>query len=295
VSPDRWHLTGAGRVLCAVGIGVGIATSLTGDPLLGCILWGQLSTLAAAATLSRRNLDGLRAARRLPDELFADTPASGGLLLINPHPRPVRQITVQEQGTATSVHFEHLDGHGRDERSARWRLSGRGEHTLVGLRLRSRYPFGLIARERILALPAALVVFPRPTGQDGVRLLSGRGDQDDSSSRGSGEGDFQGLREYAAGDPVRRLHWPTTARTGRPMVVVHGARAAREVIIEVAEGRGERWEAALSAAAAGVQRHCAAGDAVGLRLGGELLPPRSSGMWRVVLLERLARAERRSP
>ncbi|MFT5684456.1 MAG: hypothetical protein ACI8RZ_005397, partial [Myxococcota bacterium] len=83
--PDRWHLTGAGKVLCAVGIGVGIAATLTGDPLLGCILWGLLATLTLAATLSRRNLDGLKAHRRLPEELFADTPAPGSLLLTNPH------------------------------------------------------------------------------------------------------------------------------------------------------------------------------------------------------------------
>jgi uncharacterized protein (DUF58 family) len=200
---------------------------------------------------------------------------------------------LQELNATAAVRFEHLAGHSQDERSAQWRLPHRGTTRLTGLSLRSHYPFGLISRQRILPMAAEVVVYPHPEGRDGARMLIGEGDQDETRARGTGDGDFQGLREYVAGDPVRRLHWPTTARTGRAMVVVSGARSAREVIIEVAEGRGEDWERALSAAAAGVQRHTAAGDAVGLRLRGELLPPRVAGMWRRVLLEKLARAERR--
>ncbi len=289
----QWHLTRAGRVLCVVGIGVGIAASMTGDPLLGCILWSLLSTLTVAAVLSRRNLDGLQAHRRLPEELFAGVPARGRLVLTARRSRPSRQVVVHERGMTTAARFEHLPGRGQGERSTRWRLQSRGKVRLTGLSLRSRYPFGLISRQRLLPLSAELIVYPRPEGREGARVLSGHGEQDEARARGVGEGDFQGLREYVAGDPVRRLHWPTTARTGRAMVVVSGARAAREVVIEVAEGRGADWERALSAAAAGVQRHAAAGDAVGLRLSGELLEPRLAGMWRRVLLEKLALAERR--
>ncbi len=292
-APTQWHLTRAGWVLCIVGIGVGVAASVTGDRMLGCLLWSMLSTLTVAAVGSRRNLAGLHAHRRLPDELFAGRPAVGGLVLTTTRARPSRQVQVQEQGLTTGARFDLLPGHGRDERAAHWRFPRRGPVHLTGLLLRSCYPFGLIARQRLVSLPAPLLIYPHPEGREGARVRSGAGEQDEAHARGVGQGDFQGLREYVAGDPVRQLHWPTTARTGRAMVVVRGAQAAREVIIEVAEGRGAAWERALSAAAAGIQRHAAAGDAVGLRLSGELLEPRSARMWRRVLLERLARAERR--
>ena len=294
-SEDRWGLTRAGLGFCALGIGVGVAAAFTRDPLLGCILWGQLTTLTAAATLSRRNLVGLRAHRRLPEELFADIPAGGGLLLINPHPRPVHQVTVQEVAAATSARFERISGHGTDGRQVRWHFARRGRRALVGLTLRSHYPFGLIFRERTLLQPASLVIYPHPEGREGARMLDSRGERDDATTRGIGGGDFQGLREYTAGDPVRLLHWPTTARTGRPMVVVTGARTTHAVIIEVAEGRGVDWERALCAAASSILRHFSAKDAVGLQIGSELLPARAGGGWRRVLLEKLALAERRSP
>ncbi|MDG1481062.1 MAG: DUF58 domain-containing protein [Myxococcota bacterium] len=280
-------------MLCIVGIGIGIATSMTGDRMLGCIFWSMLSTLTVAAVRSRRNLAGLQAHRLLPDELFAGLPAAGNLVLTTTRAHPSRQVRVQEQGMATTAWFDLLPGHERAACRVRWRLSPRGPVRLTGLFLRSSYPFGLFSRQRLLPLPATLMVYPHPEGREGVRIRSGQGEQDEAHARGSGQGDFQGLREYVAGDPVRRLHWPTTARTGRAMVVVRGAQAARAVIIEVAEGRGADWERALSAAAAGIQRHAAAGDAVGLRLGGELLEPRPAEEWRRVLLETLARAERR--
>ena len=291
----RWGLTRTGVGFCVLGLGVGAAVTLTGDPLLGGILWGQLATLAAAAVLSRRNLAGLRGARCLPGELFAEVEAHGELVLVNPGSHPALQVRVGESHGTTSARFAAVAGHGRQQRPVQWRFRDRGRHTLAGLVLSSDYPFGLIYQRRHLSLSAELVVYPYPDGQQGTRSLPGAGDQESSRSSGIGEGDFQGLREYVAGDPVRRLHWPTTARAGRPIVVVTSARACREVIVEVAEGRGEVWERSLRAATAGVERHFRDGAAVGLRLEGELLVPRADRDWRRVLLERLALAGRRRP
>lgn len=287
---DRWRLTRAGIGFCALGIGVGVAAVLTADPLLGSILWGQLATLAAAATLSRRNLAGLRAHRELPAELFAAAPALGQLWLSNSRARPAHQVVVQELDSPTRARFVATPAHSRDARPVRWQFSHRGRCELAGLTLRSSYPFGLIARERSLPQPADLIIYPQPAGEQGVRLLAGRGDWEDVAALGQGDGDLQGLRPYVPGDPVRRLHWPTTARAGRPMVVVTGSQTAREVIVEVAEAEGADWERALSAAAAGIEQHFAAQDAVGLQIEGEAFAPRSDGGWRRVLLERLALA-----
>jgi uncharacterized protein (DUF58 family) len=39
--------------------------------------------------------------------------------------------------------------------------------------------------------------------------------------RFGGEREFESLREYAAGDDVRRVDWKAFARRGKPMVRVH--------------------------------------------------------------------------
>lgn len=291
---ERWGLTRAGLIFCALGIGVGVAAALTRDPLLGCILWGQLATLTAAVVLSRRNLADLTAHRRLPDELFARIPAAGTLVLTNPRPQPAWQVLIQENGASVSARVGCIGSRGRAERTVQWRFLDRGAAALSGLTLRSEHPFGLVFRERRLSCPVRLVVYPEPLGEDGIREHLGAGERDSTLGRSMGAGDFQGLRPYVPGDPVRRLHWPTSARVGQPMVVLTGAQSSRQVVVEVAEGKGAAWEQALSSAAAGIQRHFAAGNAVGLHIGEELLPPRAGGGWRRVLLERLALAARRS-
>ena len=71
-------------------------------------------------------------------------------------------------------------------------------------------PLGLLGMNRrfVVGLPHPIHIGPRPEPVAGVRLPD-RGlfaDQDDGLVRGT--------RPYVAGDPLRVVHWPSTARTG---------------------------------------------------------------------------------
>ena len=65
--------------------------------------------------------------------------------------------------------------------------------------------------------------------------------------------DFYALRDYTAGDDVRRIHWPSTARLGRPMVredeVPRRSRVTVVLDTRCATLDPERFELAVSAAA----------------------------------------------
>ncbi|WP_419841500.1 DUF58 domain-containing protein [Candidatus Poriferisodalis sp.] len=117
-------------------------------------------------------------------------------------------------------------------------------------------PLGL-ARARVGAGPrTTVVVYPAIQALVPPRLA--RGTQalghatDHHTLQRIGE-DFYALRDYSAGDDVRRIHWPSTARRGRPMVREDEAPRRRRVTI-VLDTRSaaydeERFELAVSAAA----------------------------------------------
>ncbi len=287
VQPTRTGL-GYGMLL----LGVLVAAVNTGNNLLYVVLAGQLAVLVVSNLLAEVNLRGLTVRRRLPPELFAGQAAAGSYELENQRRR----------GPALTVHIEELDGGGahglvgfvdRGDTAlapVRWRFSSRGTQRLGRVRLYSEFPFGLVRRSLVLDMPAEVLVYPAPAeGRSGVPALVGGATREDPRRRGR-EGDFQSLRPYQPGDPIRDLHWPTTARTRKPMVVQRAAAGAPEVVVRVEEAEGERWERALSQAAGEVEQHARHGDAVGLHLAGQLLEPRTGDAWRRHLLTRLALA-----
>src|SRR5690606_11580110 len=132
---------------------------------------------------------------------------------------------------------------------AGWRFGERGVARLDGLVLASRHPFGLWIARRRVPLPAELVVYPTPRPAP-TRPTTGGGGHEGSSERPGqdGAGDLAGLRAYRPGDRPRAIHWPTSARTGAPVVVVRAPEAAERVVVRVADRRGEAWERELGRA-----------------------------------------------
>lgn len=82
--------------------------------------------------------------------------------------------------------------------------------------------FGLFQRCRKVSAPHATVtVLPRRFPLPAIQLPGGAafritGEANTNSIGNSGE--FVGLRDYRPGDPLRRIHWKSWARTGRPIV-----------------------------------------------------------------------------
>lgn len=74
-------------------------------------------------------------------------------------------------------------------------------------------------REMNLILPHELVVLP-PLLSNSTSPWEGPQGPQWSGNRGrpAGQGDLQRLRDYQSGDDVRWIHWPTSARLGKPMI-----------------------------------------------------------------------------
>jgi uncharacterized protein (DUF58 family) len=114
-----------------------------------------------------------------------------------------------------------LERGGRADAAFRLPTDRRGVFTLGPLIVERADIFGLVSRKTEAAPAAKLTVFPRV---DNITSLEGVGVADPIAEAtgprrvGAGGGDFFALTEYAQGDDLRRVHWPSVARTGRMMI-----------------------------------------------------------------------------
>lgn len=96
----------------------------------------------------------------------------------------------------------------------------RGRHQIGPLTARFSDPLGMAEYERDLTGRSTLLVLPRVTPLRGLPAGLGRGEGESGSTglrRGPGERDAL-VREYQPGDPLRTVHWRSTARRDELMV-----------------------------------------------------------------------------
>jgi uncharacterized protein (DUF58 family) len=97
----------------------------------------------------------------------------------------------------------------------------RGHVRFTGLAIARPDPLGLIHALKTIRLPQSLLVLPRRYPMPEIRLGGRRKYQPGGVALASSVGDseeFVALRDYRPGDPMRRIHWKSWARVGRPVV-----------------------------------------------------------------------------
>ena len=127
----------------------------------------------------------------------------------------------------------------------------------------SRPGLGLVAARRELLLADQVVVHPALVGVPDQAPTPGTGDDPGGRVRAGTGPEVLGPREWRSGDDRGRLHWRTTARTGRPTLLERGAVETRELrLAVVGSDTGPAFEAALSFAASVCDTALTAGSAV---------------------------------
>jgi uncharacterized protein (DUF58 family) len=128
----------------------------------------------------------------------------------------------------------------------------RGVVHSVLVEIHSGGPLGLVGwrkRQRV-ALDVPIDVAPKPVV---ARYVPASGAQPvvrpDAHAGARGQETTRGVRDYVDGDPIRLVHWPSTARTGSVMVrELEGPEQPRLLLI--VDLRGEAHEAELAASRA---------------------------------------------
>jgi uncharacterized protein (DUF58 family) len=173
--------------------------------------------------------------------------------------------------------FLKIPAHRRQETSYRRTLPRRGIHRLSGLRLSTRFPFGLLRRSIDVEAPTDLLAYPALVPVSDPLLTGGLAQVGEKQSPARARsGDFHGLRELRPGDDPRDIHWRTTARRGRPFVREFEEETGRTVVVVLETGADysdAEFETAVSYAASLALALLHRTFRVGLLAGHALVPP----------------------
>jgi len=97
----------------------------------------------------------------------------------------------------------------------------RGHLRFRGVTIARPDPLGLVQALKSIELSQSLLILPKRYPMAEIRMAGTRKYQPGGVALASTVGDsedFVSLRDYRSGDPMRRIHWKSYARVGRPVV-----------------------------------------------------------------------------
>jgi uncharacterized protein (DUF58 family) len=277
--PRRLRPTRAGWLFFAITFAVGFAALNTGNNLLYLVLSLMLAFLVLSGVLSEAALRGIAVRRRLPRELSVNRDASVALEIANAQrrfgafaivieDRLVEEARRGERAAGRCFALRIAPGHS-EVRAYRLRPTRRGRIAFRGFVVFTRFPFGLFSKSLLLDAPEEAVVYPEiePLAVPRDFGRARRAGEHASGRAGSGS-DVSGLRAYAPGDPLRRIHWRASVRSGA--LLVRELENDRDAEVEVhlrTAGRtpGDDFERSVRWAASEVAAQLEAGFRVALR------------------------------
>jgi uncharacterized protein (DUF58 family) len=196
----------------AAAVGVGFAAMNTSNNLLYMLASLLLSLIVVSGILSEQSMRHLRLRSIVPDELYAGRTALAGAWVVNHKRRLASHSVTLECAGGRRVYLDRIDGGA--ERLATWAvtLPARGRHRLPGVRVTTRFPFGLFVKASRVLLQDEVIVFPAigPAPEARLREVAAGGPRA-SRRRGPGH-DLYNLREYRVGDDERLIHWRLSAK-----------------------------------------------------------------------------------
>jgi len=299
--PRSLRATRAGWCFMAIIFGVGFAALNTGNNLLYLVLALMLAFLVLSGLLSEASLRGIQIERMLPRELFACSPNRVVLRVHNRQRRNASFALTIEDRLDTDAGLEvagrtfalRIGPEATEDRSYLFEPERRGEVRFDGLRISTRFPFGLFVKSRDFDLPEPAIVYPA-VERVSLDVRSAPLAHDDEDLAGvSNDGDeIAGLREFEPGDSLVRVHWRSSTRAGRLLVGEREGFTGSEFEVRLRlppDTPDKLVEERVAQAASEVVTHLETGSRVGLRSKMFFFPPATGAAHRAELLCFLAR------
>ncbi len=266
--------------LAALALVAAVAAAILPAPPFA-VLGGGLLVLAALAVRDVLRAPSPHAAvgeRRHDPVVSVGASADVSLPVVNPARSPVRMAVRDLAAPSLRPDPALVDARfppGATTVSYRLRPTRRGSFDLGPITVRAYGPLGLAGRQRTLARPSRLKVYP---ALEGRRQVEGRLRRDRRMDLGAGAAwirggglEFDSLREYHPDDEFRRINWRATARSPHPVSNVYREDRHQTVLLLLDAGRpmagtvgpAPRFEHALDAAVAVATASTMIGDRVG--------------------------------
>lgn len=291
----------SGGVYILLTVALGVVSVNSGNNLLYLVTALLLGYMAASGIAGRRNVMGAEVWTEMPDEIYAgrafrvvvkvrNRRRFASLHLIEVLLRSGRGTEVREGPRA----FFGLVPPGEVLARSVWMSLPRRGREAVGLELSSAYPFDFFVRWGKEPSEAEVLVFPEPLyrrGEDGSGGEDGEPRGEERGRRFSVETtDVAGIRPYRTGDPMSRIHWKVSARTGTLSTrIFEGPPPPSGRMIDLdALVAAQGVERGLSLAAGRLLESGREGVPLGMKDRGTVIPPASGWGFRLGLLKRLA-------
>ena len=274
------EITKAGWLFIVLTLAVGFAAINSGANLLHVLFGCQIGLILASGVLSENMVQRARVSRRATSALHAGSRGALSIELRNHSPRG-DMISVSVEDDDRVEIDDHCDpvfavavpGGAATTLHTTVTMQRRGLQPLPKAVVATRFPFGLFVKRMDLRGDEQVLVYPRVFPIDPANLPVARTGEGEALGARSRAGEFHGLAEFREGEELRRIHWPATARLGRPVVTEYEARSEAELVLELAAGRSgdEPFERAVEQVASEALALLRAGQvAIGLRHAGEL-------------------------
>jgi uncharacterized protein (DUF58 family) len=242
----RWvNPSYSGWLLTCLALFLFIAATNTLAGWLYVMSGGMLALLLVAAVMSYQNLRSLQI-RRLPiDPVTIGEPLQIGLALMNPTKTPKGLMQVVDQippglGLVQCQTVELVPAQGREVVHYDYPTERRGVYRWQNLAVRSAAPLGLFWRRQVWPVRTTAIVYPAILPISRCPLIDEVGRErslqvlDNRRSQAGNEGITRSLRPYRWGDPMRMIHWSTSARQGELRVrELEMMSSGREVMIAI--------------------------------------------------------------
>jgi uncharacterized protein (DUF58 family) len=276
------RLTSEGTRYVLLTLAVGVAAINTGNNLLYLLLAMLLSLIVMSGLLSEQSLKQLEFRRRMPDRIFANRPATVSLSIANRKRRlPTFSLRVLDvvagEAVERGIRLLHAPPRSVTMQSYPILVARRGRFRIEGIKLLTRFPFGLFLKAATLPFASETVVYPeiKPLPAALRHDLAGLGHDQTASRRGPGVALYN-LRRYQPGDDSRAIHWKTTARQRRLMVRETETEDQRRVVLAlpttVPVSARAAFEQAVSLTASLAASFHAQGYALRLLIGSQDIP-----------------------
>ena len=130
-------------------------------------------------------------------------------------------VSQNEAIVAREQSLPALPPHGETELQRELVPVRRGQVRFSGITAAREDPFGLFNAFVRIPFAGSVLILPKRYPLPPIPLLGSRAHQQGRVAMASSVGDseeFVSLRDYRPGDPLRRIHWKSWARVGKPMV-----------------------------------------------------------------------------
>jgi uncharacterized protein (DUF58 family) len=219
-------LTGRAWAILATGALLWIASRVLGNPDLHMVSVGLLALIPLAALLVRFMRHDLKTIRRISRRrAFPGTRIRVDIEVRNVAERRTAMLLAEDRLPSTlgppgrGVLGEIRPG-ARQKVSYELTPRSRGRYAIGPLTVMATDPFDLVRKRMDFDVQHDLIVYPEVEDIGRSRPAMPLGGAGESSTRQlfHAAEDFYTMRAYEEGDDLRRIHWPSVAKTGELMI-----------------------------------------------------------------------------